>query len=38
MRRHPVSQKWIRMQKKTSLGDTIGLIIELLGHHLIEVF
>ena len=34
----PVSEKRISMCKETSLCDTVCLIIELLRHHLIEVF
>ena len=26
------------MEKESSLGDAVGLIVELIGHHLVEVF
>ena len=35
---NPVSKKWITMKKESSLCDTISLIVELLRHHLIEIF
>ena len=38
MSRHPVCKKRIRMQKETSLGDAVCLVVKLLRHHLIEVF
>ena len=35
---YPVSKQRVRMHEETSLCDTIGLVVELLRHHLIEVF
>ena len=35
---HPFCQQRIAVQQKTSLGDTVGLVVELLRHHLIEIF
>ena len=34
----PGCQQWITVKQETSLCDTIGLVVELLWHHLIEVF
>ena len=34
---HPVSQQRIAVEEETSLSNTVGLIVELLGHHLIEI-
>ena len=34
----PGCQQWIAVKQETSLCDTICLIIELLWHHLIEIF
>ena len=33
----PFRQKRICMHKESSLSNTVGLVIELLGHHLIEI-
>lgn len=35
--RYPVSQQRIRMQQETSLGNTVGLVVEALREHLVEV-
>ena len=37
MSRYPVSQQRIRMQQETSLGNTVGLVVEALREHLVEV-
>ena len=37
MSRHPVGKQRIRMKKETSLRNAIGLIVKLLGHHLVEI-
>ena len=34
----PVSQQRISVFQETSLGDTVGLVVEFLRHHLIEIF
>ena len=33
----PVSQKRIAVKEETPLGDAVGLVVELLRHHLIEM-
>ena len=33
----PACQKRICMQQETSLGDTVGLVVKLLGEHLVEL-
>ena len=38
MRCHPVCQQRIRMQQETSLCDAVCLVVEFLGHHLVEIF
>src|SRR5699024_2254637 len=35
---YPVCQQRVSVKKETSLGDTVGLVVELLRHHLIKVF
>ena len=35
--RHPISQKRIAVKQKSSLGDAVGLIVEALREHLVEV-
>ena len=35
---HPLSQQGVAVQQEAALGDTVGLIVELLRHHLVEVF
>ena len=34
---YPVSQERVAVKKESSLCDTVGLVVELLGHHLVEV-
>ena len=33
----PARQQRICVQQETSLGDTVGLVVELLGEHLVEL-
>ena len=35
--RYPVSQQRVAVKQETALSDAVGLVIELLRHHLIEV-
>ena len=35
---YPVCKQRVSMKKESSLGDTVRLIVELLRHHLVEVF
>ena len=35
---YPLSQKRIAVHQEPSLGNTIGLVIKLLRHHLVEIF
>ena len=35
---YPVSKKRVTMHQETSLRDTICLVVELLWHHLVEIF
>ena len=35
--RYPVSQQRVSVKQETALGDAVGLVVELLRHHLIEV-
>ena len=34
---HPVCEKRIAVKQETPLGNTVGLVIEFLRHHLIEI-
>ncbi len=34
---NPVCQQRVAVQQETSLGNTVGLVVELLGEHLVEV-
>ena len=34
---YPVCKERVAVKEETSLGDTVCLVVELLGHHLIEV-
>ena len=34
---HPLCQKRIAMKQETPLGNAVGLVVELLRHHLIEI-
>ena len=35
--RHPVRQQGIAVEQEAALGDAVGLVVELLRHHLIEI-
>ena len=35
--RNPLCQKGIPVKQETSLGDAVGLVVEALGEHLVEV-
>ena len=34
---HPVSKQGISMKQEPSLGNAVGLVVELLRHHLVEI-
>ncbi|SCH33629.1 Uncharacterised protein [uncultured Clostridium sp.] len=34
---HPLSQQRIAVKQETTLGNTVGLVVELLRHHLVEI-
>ena len=38
MSSYPFCQQRIAVKQETSLGNTIGLVVELLRHHLVEIF
>ena len=35
---HPVCKQRVSMKKESSLCDTIGLVVEFLRHHFVEIF
>ena len=35
---HPGGQLRISVKQETSLGNAVGLVVELLRHHLVEIF
>ena len=35
---NPVCQKWVSVKQETSLGNTVGLIVEFFRIHFIEIF
>ena len=37
MFRHPVRKKRIPVEQETPLGNPVGLVVKLLGHHFIEI-
>ena len=34
---HPVRKERVRVKQETSLGNAVCLIVEFLGHHLVEI-